>query len=154
MIKTALRTARGGSSIPGLVNKTPHAPRRGQKKKKSLISHMKSPHVPPVVPAFWTGKLRLMEVKCPAHGCGIGQATALLNSWNCPQTRHRRLQKDTTWSGPNRRILAKGNHKHRDVSKTLGLGRDGKLGILSLTSPISEMEIVTVSFLRSLWELR
>ena len=48
--------------------------------KCSFMSHMKSPHVPPVAPVFQTGKPRFMEVKCPAQGSGIGQASSLLKA--------------------------------------------------------------------------
>ena len=58
-LRLCASTARSVGSTLGQGSKVPAAETREE---SSLIGHMKSPHVPPVVPDFRTGILRLPEI--------------------------------------------------------------------------------------------
>lgn len=95
-----------------------------------MVTH--KPHtitqVPSVVPVFQTGELRLREGKCPARSYASNQTLV--------------MKKDATLDGSKQDDSCKVEPQTHNVPKTLGLGRDGKVGTLSLSSSVSEVEII------------
>ena len=86
------------------------------------MSHMKSSHVPPVVSDFWTGKLRLREIMSLPQFWHRAKLVPCLTSEiaSNPDTGYYKRRQPGG-------VPTEGEQQHRDVSKTLRLGRNGIL---------------------------